>query len=50
MELDEIMDGLRHTLEADEDVESVGKIDDQKNVLGVEMKDGTEFFVTVDMA
>ena len=49
MNLSEIMDLLEQTLREKEEVESVGRIDGEGNVLGVEMTDGDEFFLTVDV-
>lgn len=49
MDLQEIMAKIKAVFEADTDVVSVGAIDGEANVLGVELVSGEEFFLTVDV-
>ena len=49
VDLQEIMAKIKAVFEADTDVVSVGAIDGEANVLGVELVSGEEFFLTVDV-
>lgn len=50
MDIAELRNKVKDVLEKDPDIVSVGKIDDEEYVLGVETESGDMFFITLGEA